>query len=298
MGLYDRGYYREDQQRSSSWDTATTRTYVVPLIVINVAIFLLDAFSPGNRETGHMLSNAMSLSSETWRQPWNWWKFLTYGFAHSPLDSRSGLMHVGGNMLTLFFLGRSVEMVLGSKRFLRTYLSAIVISGLGWALVSQIKGTPANVYGASGAVSAVVAMFIMRFPRETLLLFGVIPIRAWILGVVIIAMDLMSSFSAESRIAGEAHLFGLAWGAACIHWNWQLHWLDWSWPAAAISGLFSGRAKLRVHDPDSGKDGGDRLQQQADAILDKISREGESSLTGRERKILNRYSQQVRDRKQ
>ncbi len=298
MGLYDRGYYQDDMHRRTRWEAAQARTYVIPLIVINVAIFLLDAFSPVMEQGGHWLSNTMSMTSETMRQPWNWWKFLTYGFAHAPLDSKTGIMHVGGNMLTLFFLGRSVEVVLGSGRFLRLFLVSIVVGGVGWALINTLKGQPAIVCGASGAVSAVVAMFIMKFPRETLLLFGVVPIRAWILGVVIIAMDLMRSFTPGSQIAGEAHLFGAAFGAACVHWNWQLNWLDWSGPVAMMSGLFSRKTNLKVHDPDSRAGDADRLQEQADAILDKISREGEASLTRRERKILNRYSQQVRDRKQ
>jgi membrane associated rhomboid family serine protease len=297
MGLYDRGYYREENDRRSSWESAQARTYVIPLIVVNVAIFLLDAFTPANAIGGHLLSDAMALTSDTWRQPWNWWKFLTYGFAHSPLDSRAGIMHVGGNMLTLFFLGRPIEVALGSKRFLRIYLAAIIVSGLGWVLVSQLKGVPASVYGASGAVSAVVAMFIFKFPRSTLLLFGIVPIRAWVLGLIIVGMDLMNSFSAGSRIAGEAHLFGLAFGVACIQWNLQLGWLDWSRPWVFLSGLLSPRRKLRVHDPDSDGGTGDVLQDQADRILDKISREGESSLTRRERKLLERYSQQVRKRR-
>ncbi len=297
MGLYDRGYYRDDVDRRNSWEAAQARTFVIPLIVINVAIFLLDAFSPSTGPGSHLISDTMALTPETLRQPWNWWKFLTYGFAHSPLDSRMGIMHVGGNMLTLFFLGRPIEVVLGSKRFLRIYLAAIVVSGLGWVLVSQFKGQAGGVYGASGAVSAVVAMFIFKFPRSTLLLFGIVPIRAWILGLVIVGMDLLNSFSKESHIAGEAHLFGLAFGAACIYWNLQLNWLDWSGLLDKLRGLVSKRSRLRVHDPDAEDGDGDVLQSQADAILDKISREGESSLSRRERKLLERYSQQVRKRR-
>ena len=40
------------------------------------------------------------------------------------------------------------------------------------------------------------------------------------------------------------------------------------------------------------------LQEQADLILEKISREGEASLTRRERKKLEQLSREIRDRKQ
>jgi hypothetical protein len=38
----------------------------------------------------------------------------------------------------------------------------------------------------------------------------------------------------------------------------------------------------------------EKLQTQADSILEKISLEGEESLTSKERRILNKYSAQIR----
>ena len=69
--------------------------------------------------------------------------------------------------------------------------------------------------------------------------------------------------------------------------NWNLGRFDFG-----MSNLFSNRAKLKIHDPDA-KD--EKLKSQADAILEKIHREGESSLTRKERKILDRYSAKIRD---
>lgn len=290
MGLYDRGYYREGAARQNRWDADQSRTFVLTLVVVNAAVFLIDQFTPVTKNGSHQLSEWMCLRADTWREPWNWWRFLTYGFAHSPLDSRYGVMHLLGNMLTLFFLGRPVEMVLGSARFLRMYLAAIVVAGIGWTLVAQLKGQTAGVMGASGAVSAVIAVFIMRFFHERLLLFGVVPVRAWLLGVIIIVSDLFNSFSPTSRVAGEAHLFGAAFGAAFSYWNWNLGWLDASW----LRSWIQAGPRLRVHNPGGRKA---TLQEQADRILDKISREGESSLSRHERQTLEEYSRQVRERR-
>ena len=60
--------------------------------------------------------------------------------------------------------------------------------------------------------------------------------------------------------------------------------------------MFSSKPKLRVHDPgSSARD--EKLKAQADKILEKISEQGEESLTSKERKILNKYSKKLRKNK-
>jgi hypothetical protein len=54
------------------------------------------------------------------------------------------------------------------------------------------------------------------------------------------------------------------------------------------------RPKLRIHDPD--KEAQD-LGQQVDAILEKIHREGEASLTKKERKTLEEASRRYQRRR-
>ena len=58
-----------------------------------------------------------------------------------------------------------------------------------------------------------------------------------------------------------------------------------------FSKLFKSRPKLRVHNPDSADN---KLKEQADQILAKINEHGEESLTSKERRILNKYSQKLR----
>ena len=100
--------------------------------------------------------------------------------------------------------------------------------------------------------------------------------------------DVSSSISENSTIAGEAHLAGAAFAAAYFYYGWNLEAFDWShW--------LRPRSKLRVHRP---RDDFQALQEQADLILEKISREGEASLTRRERKKLEQLSREIRYRKQ
>jgi len=120
-------------------------------------------------------------------------------------------------MVVLFFLGRPLEDRLGRDEFLKMYLIAIVLSGIGYCLFNQlVSGTNRPVIGASGGVSAVTALFICLYPKQQLLLFGVLPIPAWLLAVLIIGGDLRSLFDPNSMVAAEAHFVGRDSGCCTI----------------------------------------------------------------------------------
>ena len=80
------------------------------------------------------------------------------------------------------FLGRSVEERYGKWEFLRFYLVAIVLGGIYWTIRTWNGGNQGMV-GASGGVTAVCMLFVFCFPRVEVLMMGVIPIPAWVLGV-------------------------------------------------------------------------------------------------------------------
>ena len=45
--------------------------------------------------------------------------------------------------------------------------------------------------GASGAVTAIVLLFVFHYPTRTILLMFVLPVPAWVMGVLIIGGNLM-----------------------------------------------------------------------------------------------------------
>jgi len=287
MGFEDRHYNREESYGSSRG--LSQYSIIAILIGINVIIWLLDSFTPvvgGDR--AHWLTDSL-LSLKT-SQPWKIWTYLTYGFAHASIDSQTGIWHIGGNMLVLFFLGRPIAYLLGRYEFMRFYLVAIVVSGLAWLIWMLSTNSPGSVVGASGAVSAIVAYFIFRFPHEKLLVWGVLPVRAWILGAFIIGQELFRAVGGGSGIAWQAHLAGLAFGAAYYKLNWNFSSLG------EMFSKFTDRSpSLKVHDPDPSVDvRAEKLKSQADDILAKISEQGEESLTRKERKILEKYSKSLR----
>ena len=286
MGYEDRDYYRDEGgQAGFPGFRFNQQSIIFSLIVINFAIFLLDAFTPHVAEgsEGHWLGDLMALKTD---RLWAIWTYLTYGFAHAPLDSKTSVFHVGFNMLALFMLGRTVEQRLGGREFLKFYLVAILVSGFGWLLPKLVLGGEGSIIGASGAVSAVVIYFIFLNPNAKLLIWGIIPTPAWVVGALFLFVNLSTAFRA-SNVAWEAHLAGGAFGMLYYKLGWNFSRLE----MPDIK-----RSKVKIHRPDNGPD--DVLQEEADRILEKISQQGESSLTRRELKTLNKYSKSIRKNRQ
>jgi len=232
----------------------------------------------------HWLGDLLALKTD---RLWAVWNFLTYGFSHAPLDSKTSIMHVGFNMLGLFILGPTVEQRLGKVEFLKFYLVAIVASAAGWLLARlAFAGAPSAIVGASGAVSAVIIYFVFLNPHAKILIWGVIPAPVWVVGALFLFMNLSNALR-STNVAWEAHLAGGAFGM--LYYK-----LGWNFSGLPLPNFKS--SNLKIHQPDSGAD--EKLQEEADRILKKISEQGEASLTRRERKTLNKYSKSIRKNRQ
>ncbi len=288
MGIHDRAYYRDDTRLNYGF-SGSARTAVTTIIIINVLIFFIDAMGPGG---GGRVMHGLSLQPNLLQQPWNFWQLLTYGFGHSPMGENPGIFHLFFNMIGLFMFGVPVEQKYGKAEFFRFYLIAIVFSGLVWVASQYLTGSMQPVIGASGAVSAVVVLMAFNFPFREVLLFGIVPIQIWLLVTLYVALDFIGSIrpvgNEVATIAYQAHLGGAAFAGLYYYFHWNFSGL------ARLKKLNPfGRPRLRVHKPRAE----DRLQEEADRVLEKVHQSGESSLTRRERKTLERYSQQMRDRR-
>ncbi|KAF0742348.1 hypothetical protein Ae201684P_008231 [Aphanomyces euteiches] len=135
------------------------------------------------------------------------WTPLTAAFSH--MDGG----HFCVNMLGVYFFGREVCAVLGTKRFLGLYLGSAVV-----ASVCQIaSGFTSNRHslslGASGAVNAITAFSICLYPRSTILIMMIIPMPAYVAGGLFILRDVWGAMSQSSSNIGHiAHLAGAGVG--------------------------------------------------------------------------------------
>jgi len=287
MGYQDRDYYREPSE-----GTYVT-SMVVKLIIINVVVFLADMFFWGSN---HRLMAALALSPNALAHPWMWYQFFTTGFAHSP----SSLWHIMGNMFGLYVFGRPLEDRFGPREFLRFYLTSLVTAALVWGVRNFLTGaTGGPLLGASGGVTATIILFCLLNPRATLLLFFAIPIPAWAFGVFLVATDLFGHNQPGSgvQVAYDVHLTGAVFALAYWYFGWNFGRLP---GFAALSRLFSSPPRwikpgpsLKVHDPEEYYD---NLDAEADRLLEKVNREGLSSLSDKERRVLEDYSRRTRQK--
>ena len=293
MGIYDRDYYRQQQPPSS---LRGPRTIVGTLILINVVVFLADGLlgSPDPPETLGQINRVLAVEVGSLTKPWLWWQFLTHGFAHA---SYPEIWHIVGNMLVLFFLGRDIESLYGPREFLRLYLAMLVVASVIWAVSERVQGNlAASAVGASGAVSGIVILYALNFPRRILLLFFVIPMPAWAVGLLVVLMDVYGALNPDTaHIAFTAHLGGAAFAFLYQRNRWNLtRWTSGWFPAARLKS----RPKLQVHDPDRRERQDQELSKEVDRILAKIHHEGEDSLTRKERRTLESASRQYQKKRQ
>ncbi|MCA9131895.1 MAG: rhomboid family intramembrane serine protease [Planctomycetales bacterium] len=285
MGIYDRDYYQGDELRPfRPWDR---RTMVTMLIVVNAVVFVANYLFT-NRSGGLMFGLALKPSDLA--QPWQWYHLVTYGFAHDPRN----IFHILFNMLTLYFLGQSVENKYGKWEFLRFYLLAIVLGGLVWSAM-RLGAESGPLLGASGGATAVAMLFVFSFPQSTLYLYGALPVKAWILGIIIVVSNMLGS---ADYVAYDVHLVGAAFAAVYFFGHWNLGALGGGL-GKLTERIQQKRRGLKIHRPEreelSSSPSKDELE--SDRILDKIHREGKDSLTSRERAFMERYSREMREKR-
>jgi Rhomboid family len=159
--------------------------------------------------------------------------------------------------------------------------------------------------GASGAVMAVTVVCALHYP--TRIIWFIIPMPIWLFVLFQLASNwLIFASQVDTGTAVTVHLGGAIFGFA----YYRLHW--------RLSGFFSGwktavrrarpRARLRVYREEeesrpvtmsvpSASDVDEQLEAKLDAILEKVARSGQGSLTDNERQLLLRASEVYKRRK-
>jgi len=155
------------------------------------------------------------------------WEPFTYMWLHAT----NNILHVFFNMLFLWMIGPQLEMVWGSKRFLRFYLQCGVGAGfviLGWNALCSLWNPYAwydTTVGASGAIYGVVTAFSLLWPDRTImLLIPPIPIRAiWFVPLLLV----MDTILGSRNVSVIGHLGGAAVAAGLLRtelrnaFNWR-----------------------------------------------------------------------------
>ena len=212
-----------------------TPTVTKNLIIINLLCFFAASVA---EKYGIDLNDVLGLhyvGSEKFRL----YQLITYMFMHS------GFEHIFFNLFAVWMFGRTLELVMGPKRFLIYYM----ICGIGAGLVQEVvqyadyafrlsnydgvnmglSVIPMAEYlnmmtcvGASGAVYGILLAFGMLFPNSQMFVFPIpFPVKAkyFVMGYAMI--ELVSGLgSSGDGIAHFAHLGGMIFGFFLIlYWR-------------------------------------------------------------------------------
>jgi membrane associated rhomboid family serine protease len=225
------------------------------------------------------------------------WTLLTYGFLHST----DNLLQVIAYLLVIYLAGREVLPIVGGRRFLALYASALVAGGAFWVALHWRQ--PGLLTGASAPVSALVILYACFYPNRetTLLLFFVLPVtlKPKYIAYALLAIDLCGCVFYEILgaaspfyAAHSAHLGGMA--AAWVYFRY-LHDSKWSFapgrPEIELPRWMKqrGPVKAAAAAPSYSVNIGDRghLRAEVDRILDKINSDGFGSLSADEKRVLD-----------
>lgn len=140
-----------------------------------------------------------------------YYRFITCGLIHADF------LHLGFNMITLYFFGRGAELLYSGELGLRPfyypllYITALVVSNI----PSYIKRRDDYSYrslGASGAVCAVMFAVILIRPWDQLYIFGRFPIPAILYAVLFLAFSFYMSKRGGDNVNHDAHMWGALYG--------------------------------------------------------------------------------------
>ena len=249
--------------------------WVKRILLANVGMYLLVLARPA---IGSVLMFVPALL------PTRPWTVVTYMFLHA------GLWHIGFNMLALYFFGPAVETRLGGRHFAGLYLS----SGVMGAVLSVPFMPHAAIVGASGAVFGVMLAFARYWPRQRIYIWGVLPIEARWMVVLMTGFSLWAGFGGtRDGVAHFAHLGGFLGGFL------YLKWMDWRSPARRFKQKAQAVPTTPPRESSETVERWKRIRRddihpvnrdELDRLLAKLDAHGVKRLTPDERAFLERFS--------
>jgi membrane associated rhomboid family serine protease len=257
--------------------TQRTRIVLLGLIGANVAVFVaqlfLDAYQPG------FVREYLGLSDHGLRDAYGW-QFITAALLHD------GPWHLIGNMLILYLLGRDVESIIGQGQFLFLYLAGAVGGELGHLFLMPATSV---LLAASGGVAAVLVAYATILPElaltSTTLLGLRIRLKAKHLGYGAIALSILGVILDRSATVAHSAFLG-----GCVAGWLYAHLLGFGRPSILQRALHQRQMEEERHRAMSPEQ---FITEEVDPLLDKISREGISSLTRSERRLLAKASEKI-----
>lgn len=132
-------------------------------------------------------------------------RMLSSGFLHVDVG------HLFFNMLTLWFFAPIVLAYLGNWLFLLIYMGSLIFGNLVTLFFNQ-KQSGYRAVGASGAVTGILYSAILLQPDMMLGLFFIIPIPAYLFGILYLLYSIYGMKAQNDSIGHSAHFGGAVAG--------------------------------------------------------------------------------------
>jgi len=248
------------------------------------------------------------------------WTLFTYMFVHGSLG------HLLLNMILVWFAGKSVQQLFGSRHFALIYLFAGIVGAAAEMAVNSCvqNDTTTTLVGASASAFGLLMALAVVMPEEeiTALIYFIIPVRLrlrtlakglFVIQLVFgLAGVLFNVLPEGMQIAYFAHLGGAALGwfyARSLGYGGSPLTYASQWQPQRARKPELARARLRPT-VDLEKPRGAAttarpadpietlIEDEVNPILDKIGQHGIGSLTNEERHTLERASRELERRKQ
>lgn len=283
------------------------------LLAINVVLYVLWQFLRYSSAIDGFVWNHLALNPSLPGILLEPWQLVTYNFLHLS-SGLGGLLHVGFNMLWLYWIGKEYEEMHGAERMVALYMIAGVAGGLLTVLLHNLFPGAAlfsgTVHGASASVVGLLLAVGVLYPYKKirLLLLGTWKLLHLVIGFLILdfVLALTGSFSSVSAHWGGAlggFLFARAerggvdvtsWAQVFVGgrkrrkkegWIDRLErWLTGGEPTP--TGEPDGRSAAPAHNSKQ-----QVAEEEVDRILDKISEQGYDALSDEEKRVLRDASQ-------
>jgi membrane associated rhomboid family serine protease len=209
----------------------------------------------------------------------DFWQFASFALVHA------GPLHALANALLLYFAGRELEPIVGSRHFLGIFVAGNLLGGLlHWLVMPEVP-----LVGISPGVVAILVAFTTTLPEleVTVNLFFVLPVR---LRARYLALSVVAVCTAMIYARTTLQIGPVAMLAACgLGWFYARQ-LGFGNPLFFQRYLFQRRqraARLERMTPDQ------FISSEVDPILEKIAEHGLQSLTRAERRTLEKGSEKI-----
>jgi membrane associated rhomboid family serine protease len=184
------------------------------VVLITVGISLISF-----RDKNKIFERKWSLNPYIMHRRKEYWRFLTSAFIHADT------LHLVFNMYVLWQFGTAIEKhfdvdygnnkILEAAFYLGMYIPAAILSSF-YSFEKNKHNIHYSALGASGAVSAVVFAYIGLVPTQTFLVMAIIPVPAFIYGILFLIISWILARRGRDNIGHDAHFFGALYGIMYI----------------------------------------------------------------------------------